>query len=126
MRTERMQIGTHLRPSGVMGCPLRHCDIPYSQLLKTTMVTGDPVDRVLEFYQDLLTRTPANDGKLGIGSNVGRSVIFSDESERRPFAFHTIIVNSTNSSTTLIITRGKDEDGTCITWKQYQTREIGN
>ena len=73
-----------------------------STVLKTTMVTRDSVDKVLAFYRDLLTRNPTNDGKLGIGPNVGRSVVFSDESEGRPFAFHTIVVNSANSSTTLI------------------------
>jgi hypothetical protein len=90
-----------------------------SVVLKTTMVTRDPIDKVLAFYRDLLTRNPRNDGILGIGPSVGRSVVFSDESEGRPFAFHTIVVNSADSSTTLIITRGKDEERTHITWKQY-------
>jgi hypothetical protein len=96
-----------------------------SVVLKTTMVTRDPVDKVLAFYRDLLTRNPKNDERLGIGPNVGRSVVFSDESEGRPFAFHTIVVNSASSSTTLIITRGKDEERTHITWKQYQKHEAG-
>ncbi len=94
-----------------------------STLLKTSMVTGDSMDKVLAFYRDLLTRNPTNDGRLGIEPNVGRSVVFSDESEGRPFAFHTIVVNSANSSTTLIITRGKDEKLTHITWKQYLKHE---
>jgi len=96
-----------------------------STLLKTTMVTGDSVDKVLAFYRDLLTRNRTNDGKLGIEADVGRSVVFSDESEDRPFAFHTIVVNSANSSTTLLITRGKDEEQTHITWKQYLKHEVG-
>lgn len=95
-----------------------------STLLKTTMVTGDSVDKVVAFYRDLLTRNAANDEKLGIESQVGRSVVFSDESEGRPFAFHTIVVNSANSSTTLIITRGNDEEKTHITWKQYLKHEV--
>ena len=90
-----------------------------SSVLKTTMLTPDPVEKVLAFYRDLLTRNPASDKRLGIGPLVGRSVVFSDESDGRPFAFHTIIVNSANTSTTLIITRGKDEEQTRITWKQY-------
>ncbi|MFG0331748.1 MAG: hypothetical protein ACF8TS_00175, partial [Maioricimonas sp. JB049] len=96
-----------------------------SSVLKTTMVTPDSVDKVLAFYRDLLVRNPTNDEKLGIGPKVGRSVVFSDESEGRPFAFHTIMVNSANSSTTLIITRGKDQDQTHITWKQYLKHEVG-
>lgn len=96
-----------------------------STLLKTTMVTGDSVDKVLAFYRDLLTRNPTNDGKLGIGPQVGRSVVFSDESDGRPFAFHTIAVNVANASTILIITRGDDEELTRITWKQYLKHEVG-
>ncbi len=96
-----------------------------SIMLKTTMVTRDSIDKVLGFYRDLLTRNRTNDAKLGTGPNVGRSVVFSDESEGRPFAFHTIVVNSANSSTTLIITRGKDEGQTHITWKQYLKYEVG-
>lgn len=96
-----------------------------STVLKTTMVTGDSIDKVLAFYRDLLTRNPTNDGRLGIRPNVGRSVVFSDESEGRPFAFHTIVVNSAKSSTTLIITRGQGEEQTHITWKQYLNHEVG-
>jgi len=96
-----------------------------SSVLKTTLVTGDSVDKVLAFYRDLLNRNPANDSRLGIGPQVGRSVIFSDESEGYPFAFHTIVVNSANTSTTLIITRGDDENYTRITWKQYVKHEVG-
>jgi hypothetical protein len=96
-----------------------------SSVLKTTMVTPDSVDKVLAFYRDLLTRNPKNDGKLGIEPSDGRSVVFSDESAGRPFAFHTIVVNSTNISATLIITRGKDEEQTHVTWKQYLKHEVG-
>jgi hypothetical protein len=95
-----------------------------STVLTTSMVTADSVDKVLAFYRDLLTRNSTNDGTLGIEPNVGRSVVFSDESEGRPFAFHTIVVNSANHSTTLIITRGKDEERTYITWKQYLKHEV--
>ena len=89
------------------------------------MATGDSVDKVLAFYRELLTRNQTNDDKLGIGRQVGRSVVFNDESDGRPFAFHTIVVNSANSSTTLIITRGKGEERTYITWKQYLKHEVG-
>lgn len=96
-----------------------------SSVLKATMATTDSVDQVLAFYRDLLTRNPANDERLGIGPSVGRSVVFSDDSEGRPFEFHSIVVNSANTSTTLVITRGQDEQQTCITWKQYLTHKVG-
>lgn len=95
-----------------------------SSVLKTTMTTPDPVDKVLTFYRKLLNRDPAADDKLGLASGTGRSVVFSDESENRPFAFHTILVNSKNSSTTIVNTRGPNEDKTVITWKQYLCHEV--
>ena len=96
-----------------------------STVLKTTMTTADSVDKVVAFYRDLLTRSPANDTRLGHDPKVGRSVEFSDESDGRPFAFHTIIVNYANTSTTIIITRGDNEKTTRITWKQYLKHDIG-
>ena len=95
-----------------------------SSVLKTTMVTADSVDQVLEFYRELLTRNPEHDERLGIRPRVGRSVIFSDESQTRSFAFHTIFVNSDKVSTILIITRGEGEEETHITWKQYVKHSV--
>jgi hypothetical protein len=96
-----------------------------SIILTTTMTTADSVDKVLAFYQELLQRNPTTDDKLGIGRQVGRSVIFSNESEGRPFALHTIVINDTDTSTILIITRGEGEKQTYITWKQYLKHNVG-
>ncbi|MCA9199513.1 MAG: hypothetical protein KDA87_18340 [Planctomycetales bacterium] len=95
-----------------------------SSILKTTMTTPDPVDNVLAFYRNLLTCDPADDDKLGLAAGTGRSVVFSDESENRPFQFHTILVHSRNRSTTIVITRGPNEAQTVITWKQYLRHEV--
>ena len=96
-----------------------------SVVLKTTMTTKDSVEDVLKFYRTLLTRDPKIDDKLGVQSDAGKSVTFNDESDGRPFAFHTIIVNTSTTSTTLIVTRGTDENKTWITWKRYSRHEIG-
>lgn len=96
-----------------------------STVLKTTMTTKDSVEKVLKFYRTLLTRDPKANDKLGDKPDTGRSVTFSDESDGRPFAFHTILVNTPATSTTLIITRGADEKETRITWKRYSRHEIG-
>lgn len=90
-----------------------------SVFLKTTMTTPDSVEKVLAFYQKRLTRNSENDKTIGITPKAGRSVLFSDESEGRPFAFHTITVNDSDTSTLIIITRGADEKLTHITWKRY-------
>lgn len=95
-----------------------------SSLLQTTMTTPDPVDKVMAFYRKLLTRNPTNDSQLGVKPEAGRSVVFNDESEGRPFAMHTIVVNSRTISTTLVITRGESEDRTRITWTQYVQHEV--
>ncbi len=95
-----------------------------STVLQTTMSTRDSVDDVLAFYRKLLTRNPENDSRLGVEPEVGRSVVFSDETNGRPFTFHTITVNSARSSTMLIITRAADEENTQITWKQYRRLEV--
>ena len=96
-----------------------------STLLKTTMSTRDSVDKVMSFYRELLARNEKNDRKLGTPSHIGRSVLINDESDDRPFAFHTILVNEGNASTTIIITRSKDEDMTHITWKQFLKHDFG-
>lgn len=96
-----------------------------SSVLQTTMMTRDSAKKVVAFYRDLLNRNPTNDSKLGTRPQIGRSVVFSDESEGRPFELHTILINSANTSTTLIITRGGDEEHTHITWKQYLRHEVG-
>lgn len=95
-----------------------------STLLKTTMSTSDSVEKVMSFYRELLTRNEKNDQKLGTPAHVGRSVLFSDESDDRPFAFHTILVNEGNASTTIIVTRSKEDKTTHITWKQFLRHEI--
>ncbi|QDT74548.1 hypothetical protein [Lacipirellula limnantheis] len=97
-----------------------------SVILSTTMSTSDSVEKVLKYYRELLTRNPENDKKLGVDPNVGRSVVFSDESDGREFAFHTIVINTANSSTSLIVTRAQNEERTRITWKQYLKSEIGS
>jgi hypothetical protein len=90
-----------------------------SSVLKATMQTADPMEDVLAFYRRLLIRTPGNDVAPGLKADAGRSVIFNDESEGRPFAFHVISVNSGYASTTLIVTRGENEQQTRITWRRY-------
>ena len=90
-----------------------------SMICKTTMTTQDSVERVVAFYHDKLTPGERTDDREKAERKEGRSVVFSDDSEGRPFALHTILINTPKTSTTLIITRGKDEPATHITWKHY-------
>ena len=87
---------------------------------KTLMITDDDIDKVVAYYKAKLQPEDRENLK-GDQPNPepGQSVVFHDDSEGRPFAMHVITVNTDDSSTSLIITRGKNEAKTYIAWKQY-------
>jgi hypothetical protein len=92
-----------------------------SIVCKTVMTTEEPIEKVVEYYRTKLATSPkADGGKPKPSKAPGRSVVFSDDSEGRPLALHTVLINTSDTSTTLIISRGKDEMKTFIVWKQYQ------
>ncbi len=96
-----------------------------SLVCKAVMTTDAPIEKVIEYYRAKLKPAPKQDGDDKKQNEVGRSVVFSDDSDGRPFAIHTIIVNTDDSSTTLVITRGNDELKTHIAWKQYNQLKAG-
>ncbi len=99
---------------------------------QTTMVTEDSVEDVLKYFAMKLNPKrkpkPKSSPKSGTDDSAdtipieptGRSVVVSDDSADRPFTMHTILVNTSQSSTTLVITRGNDEAQTHIAWKHYR------
>ncbi|EMI44411.1 hypothetical protein [Rhodopirellula sp. SWK7] len=89
---------------------------------QTTMVTEDSVEDVLKFFAMKLNPKSGTDDSADTIpiEPTGRSVVVSDDSADRPFTMHTILVNTSQSSTTLIITRGNDEAQTHIAWKHYR------
>jgi len=92
-----------------------------STVSRAVMTTDSPVEEVLDYYRAKLSpATKADGGKPGPPDAGGRSVAFSDDSEGRPFALHTVIINTSDTSTTLVVSRGKDEASTHIAWKQYR------
>lgn len=92
-----------------------------SIVCKTIMTTDASIDEVVDYYKTKLTPAPAEKiGNAKTDDTGGRSVVFNDDSDGRPFALHTIMVNSDDTSTTLVITRGKGESKTHIGWKQYR------
>ena len=90
-----------------------------SLVCKTTMTTDDSVEKVLEFYKTKLAPDKNADDQTKAKLKDGRSVLVSDDSEGRPFALHTILVNTSTTSTTLIVSRGSGETKTHIVWKHY-------
>ena len=92
-----------------------------SIVCKTIMRTDATVEQVLDYYKAKLKPPPTkNDNDADTADVGGRSVVFSDDSEGRPFAMHTIIINTEDTATTLIITRGEAESKTHIGWKHYR------
>jgi len=90
-----------------------------SIVCKTTMSTDDPVEMVLAFYKMKLALDENADAETKEALKGGRSVLVSDDSDGRPFALHTILVNTATTSTTLIISRADSEKQTHIVWKHY-------
>ena len=88
---------------------------------KTVLTTKDPVEKVIQYYDAKLKSDAkpanANDKPATVS---GRSVTFHDDSENRPLAIHIILVNTDNSSTTLVISRAEKESETHIAWTRYQ------
>ncbi len=93
-----------------------------SILCKTVLTTQDPVAKVMEYYETKLKQR----GKLEAAepegksrTEPGESVMFHDDSQGRPLAVRIIIVNTSESSTTLVISRGDTESETHIAWTHY-------
>lgn len=90
-----------------------------SIVCKTTMTTDDPVEKVVAFYKTKLAPDKNADAQKQEAFKDGRSVLVSDDSNGRPFALHTILVNTATTSTTLIISHADNEKQTHIVWKHY-------
>ena len=77
-----------------------------------------PVKTVVEYYKAKFT--PPAKAEIKMAAAGGRSVDFSDDTAARPVAIHTVLVNTKDTSTTLVIPRGPGETRTYIAWKQYR------
>jgi hypothetical protein len=93
-----------------------------SILYKAVLTTQDPMSKVIEYYKTKFPETKLPEGAPGTQPDVhsGRSVTFIEDSDGRPVAIHIILVNTDDTSTTLVISRGETESGTHIAWTQYR------
>ena len=88
---------------------------------KAVLTTKDPMAKVIEYYktkfpipaQALSPQGAAPDARSG------RSVTVIEDSDGRPVAVCVILVNTDDTSTTLVISRGETESETHIAWTQY-------
>ncbi len=95
--------------------------VPSTQC-RTVLTTTDSVAEVVKYYKSQLTPEATADklkGKEAPEAKPARSVTFHEDSNNRPVAVQLILVNTDNASTTLVITRAKDESLTHIAWTQY-------
>jgi hypothetical protein len=89
---------------------------------RTVLTTTDPIAMVLDYYKTKLKPNPDAENaepRDNSASNSGRSVTYHDDSDNRPLAIHMILVNTDQSSTTLVISRADTETETHIAWTQY-------
>ncbi|KAA5541397.1 hypothetical protein FYK55_17670 [Roseiconus nitratireducens] len=90
---------------------------------KTIMKTPDGAEKVLEFYREKLKSQPDGkpvaDDKLANWTG-GRSVTYHEGEDDRSVKVYVILVNQENATTSLVISRGEDEDQTHIQWTHYQ------
>jgi len=95
--------------------------VPSTQC-RTVLTTTDSIAKVVTYYKSKLTPNVSPDipnAKDVPAANAGRSVTYHEDSSDRPVAVHLILVNTNNTSTTLVITRAKSESLTHIAWTQY-------
>jgi hypothetical protein len=88
------------------------------------LTTTDAFEKVARFYSEKLG-TPAaagdQNGRTESSKDAGaRSISTQDDSERRPVAVKIIVVNKSDTTTTLVISRAKGEEMTHIAWIHYR------
>ena len=90
-----------------------------SFIATNVMKTEASVEEVLKYYREKLA--PAKiDNEIPSLDPGGRSVFVSNDTQGRSFELHTILVNTEQTSTTLVISRAKGDKTTQIAWKHYR------
>lgn len=95
--------------------------VPSSQC-RTVLTTTDSVAEVVKHYRSKLTPDSLanqSENKATPELQSARSVTYHEDSSDRPVSVYLILINTDNTSTTLAITRAKDESLTHIAWTQY-------
>ena len=93
-----------------------------SILYKSIFTTGDSISKVADYYKNTLRSavdSQGNETRLSRIPKTGRSVAFHDDSEGREVGVRVVLVNTEDSSTTLVISRGAMESETHIAWTCY-------
>ncbi len=89
---------------------------------KAVLTTKDPMSEVVAYYKSKPMPASSKTSKSGEepAADSGRSVTFHEDSEGRPVAIYVILINTDETSTTLVISRAATESETHIAWTQYR------
>lgn len=85
---------------------------------KAILTTGDSFEQVTHYYEHKFVSEPASVGGAVKGGHA-QAVSIQDDSSNRPVQLRVIVVNRASTSTTLVISRAKDETKTHIAWSHY-------
>ena len=90
---------------------------------RAILTTPDPIDRVIAFYSKKVETPSAAggaDAKAGVKEADATAVVTQDDSDGRPITLRVIIVNKADTTTTLVISRAREETETHIAWSHYR------
>jgi hypothetical protein len=86
------------------------------------LTTTDPIEKVIAFYAKKAATSPApgrQDAKAEVKETEASAVSTQDDSEGRPITLRVFVVHKVDTSTTLVISRAKDEKVTHIAWSHF-------
>jgi hypothetical protein len=89
---------------------------------RAILTTPDPIEKVVDFYSKKLNTPPETISPSTKAEDMvpdGKSVSIQDDSQGRGLALRVIVVHKADTSTTLVISRAKDEKETHIAWSHY-------
>ncbi len=92
-------------------------------LCRTILTTPDPIDKVAKFYAEKFETPPAAGGqnaRADVKEADAKAVSTQDDSEGRPVTVRVIVVNTADTTTTLVISRANSEKETHIAWSHYR------
>jgi hypothetical protein len=90
---------------------------------RAILTTPDPIEKVIAFYSKKVETPPAAGGadpKVEVKEADAKAVTTQDDSDGRPITLRVIVVSKADTTTTLVISRAKEEKETHIAWSYYR------
>jgi hypothetical protein len=82
---------------------------------ETVLTTPDPVEKVVAYYSERFADAKKHEPG---------SIALQDDSKDRPVALQILVVHTTDTSTTLVISRAQGEKETHIAWSQFWHKDV--